>query len=101
MHARRRLGLTQEQLASPLNVSAQALQNWEARRRTGQLNKKTKDLRDLLSRMDDYVVTPKENKWLSAPLPSFSGRSPRELITEGRICELVVEFNRLSEAQPV
>jgi len=37
---------------------------------------------------------------LSAPLEALSGRSPQELLTEGRLRELVVEFDRLREAQP-
>ena len=43
--------------------------------------------------MDDYVVALKEKAWLSVPLEAFGGRSPQELITEGRIRELVVEFD--------
>lgn len=57
--------------------------------------------RELLSRMDDYVVALNQKEWLSSPLEAFGGRSPQELITEGRIRELVVEFDRLREAQPV
>jgi hypothetical protein len=63
--------------------------------------KRTRDLRELLSRMDDYVVAPREREWLSSPLVAFSGRTPQELISEGRIRDLVVEFDRLREGQPV
>ncbi len=65
------------------------------------MSSKTRDLRELLSCLDHYVVAPKEKAWLSAPLEAFGGRSLQELITEGRIRELVVEFDRLREAQPV
>jgi hypothetical protein len=63
--------------------------------------KKTRDLRELLARMDDYVVAPKETEWLSSPLEAFAGLTPQELIAEGRIRDLVVEFDRLREGQPV
>ena len=86
--ARQRLGLSQAQLARALNVTARTLQNWEAGKGTSQMAKRTRDLRELLSRMDDYVVAPTEKEWLSSPLEAFAGRSPRELITEGRIRDL-------------
>jgi transcriptional regulator with XRE-family HTH domain len=100
LDARQRLGLSQEQLASALNVTARTLQNWEADKGTSQMYKKTRDLRELLSRMDDYVVAPEEKTWLSSPLEAFAGRTPRQLIAEGRIRDLVVEFDR-SSIEPI
>jgi transcriptional regulator with XRE-family HTH domain len=100
-NARQRLGLSQDQLANALNVTARTVQNWEAGKGTSQMYKKTRDLRELLSRMDDYVVAPKEKEWLSSPLEAVAGRTPQELIADGRIRDLVVEFDRLREGQPV
>lgn len=101
LEARQRLGLSQSQMATALNVTARTLQNWEARKGTSLMYKKTRDLRELLSRMDDYVVAPKEKKWLSSPLEAFAGKTPQELIATGRIRDLIVEFERLREGQPV
>jgi transcriptional regulator with XRE-family HTH domain len=101
LDARQRLGLSQEQLASALNVTTRTLQNWEAGKGISQMSKKTRDLRELLSRMDDYVLVPEEKTWLSSPLEAFAGKTPQQLIAEGRIRDLVVEFGRLSDGQPV
>jgi transcriptional regulator with XRE-family HTH domain len=99
--ARQRLGLSQAQLASALNVTVRTLQNWEAGKGTSIMAKKTGDLRGLLSRMDEYVVAPEEKEWLSSSLEAFGGRTPQELIAEGRIRDIVIEFDRLREGQPV
>jgi DNA-binding transcriptional regulator YiaG len=70
---RKRLGLTQEQMASSLNVTTRTLQNWEKNIGTSQLKRKTGDLRELLALMDDYVVASQEKEWLETPREAESG----------------------------
>ena len=60
--------------------------------------KKTRDLRELFRLMGDYVAAPKEKNWISSSLQAFGGHTPQQLVTEGRIRDLVVEFNRLRES---
>ena len=72
--ARKRLGLTQEQMANALNVTTRTLQNWEGGLGTSQMPKKTQDLRELLRLMDDYVIAPKEREWLETPLRAVQNR---------------------------
>ena len=100
-NAGRRLGLTQEQMAIALNLPVRSLLHSNAWRGTNQSNMRITALRGLLLRMDDYVVASKENEWLSSPLEAFGGRSPRELITEGRMRDLITALDRLREGQPV
>lgn len=99
--ARKRLGLTQEQMASALNVTTRTLQNWERNVGTSQMERKTRDLWELLELMDDYVVAREEASWLSTPSSAFKNKRPIDLIIAGRIRDLIVEFQRLREGQPL
>jgi hypothetical protein len=36
------------------------------------------------------VVAPEEKHWLSTPLEAFAGRTPQELIADGRIRDLLI-----------
>jgi DNA-binding XRE family transcriptional regulator len=98
---RRRLGLTQEQMAHALNVATRTLQNWEKKIGISHLVRKTRDLRELLELMDDYVSSPEERDWLNAPLAAFQNQRPIDLIAEGKLRDLIIEFQRLREGQPL
>jgi DNA-binding XRE family transcriptional regulator len=98
---RKRLGLTQDQMAKALNVAPRTIQNWESGVGTSQMAKKTQDLKELLQLMDDFVVAPKEQEWLETPLPAIRNRTPVQAIIEGKIRDIIVEFLRLGEGQPV
>lgn len=63
--------------------------------------RKTRDLRELLDLMDDYVVSQREQEWLKAPLPALQNRKPIDLIAEGKLRDLIVEFQRMREGQPL
>jgi DNA-binding transcriptional regulator YiaG len=99
--ARARLGLTQEEMASALNVTTRTLQNWERNIGTSQMERKTRDLWELLELMDDYVVAKEETNWLDTPNQTFRNKKPVELIVEGKLRDLIVEFHRLREGQPL
>jgi DNA-binding transcriptional regulator YiaG len=98
---RKRLGLTQDEMASALNVTTRTLQNWEKDIGTSQMERKTKDLWELLNFMDDYVVAREEKDWLYTANPTFKNKKPIELIVEGKLRDLIVEFGRLREGQPL
>jgi len=101
LDARKRLALTQEQMASALNVTTRTLQNWERNIGTSQMERKTRDLWELLELMDDYVVARDEKAWLSTPNSAFKNKRPIDLVIEGKIRDLIVEFQRLREGQPL
>jgi DNA-binding transcriptional regulator YiaG len=97
---RKRLGLTQDEMAGALTVTVRTLQNWEKGIGTSQLKRKMRDLVELTALMDDYVSAPHEREWLSSPLAALQNKTPKELIAAGRVRDLTVEFLRLREGQP-
>jgi transcriptional regulator with XRE-family HTH domain len=99
--ARKRLGLTQEEMAAALGIAPRTLQNWERGLGLSQMGKKVRDLSELLSMMDEFVIAPKEAEWLKTPLEAFRNRAPVDLIKEGKLRDLIVEFHRLREGQPL
>ena len=98
---RSRFGLTQEQMAHALNITSRTLQNWEKRVGTSQMLRKTRDLRELLGLLDDYVSSSEEQAWLNTPSAAFRDSRPIDLIVQGKIRDLIVEFQRLREGQPL
>ena len=97
--ARKRFGLSQKEMALALNVSEQTIRIWEHDFEASQMSKKTLELIELLKLMDEYVVVTEETIWLNIPLPIVQGRTPRQMILEGRMRDLIIEFLRLREGQ--
>jgi uncharacterized protein (DUF2384 family) len=77
------------------------LQSWEKGIGTSQLKRKMRDLTELMTLMDEYVSAPREQEWLSTPQQALQNKTPRELIAKGRVRDLIVEFLRMREGQPV
>jgi DNA-binding transcriptional regulator YiaG len=98
---RKRFGLTQEQLAAAVNVTTRTVQNWERDVATTQMERKTRDLRELSDLLRDYVIRDKESEWLRSEQKALRGKRPLDLLLEGKIRDLIVEFRRLQEGQPV
>ena len=98
---RNRLGLTQAEMAEALGVTVRTGQNWEKSIGTSQLKRKLRDLTELTTLMDEYVSAPREREWLSTPMLALQNKTPRELVASGRVRDLVVEFLRMREGQPV
>jgi transcriptional regulator with XRE-family HTH domain len=98
---RRRLGLTQEQMAAAIGVTVRTLQNWESGKLGRNLDRKLRDMRELSALVEDYIPSDKRDQWLRAPLAAFEGASPAQLIEEGRTRDLIIEFRRLQENQPL
>lgn len=98
---RKLFDLTQEQVAAALNVTPRTIQNWEMQIGTSQIERKTRDLREFLALVHDYVVPGKEAEWLRTTSRAFKGRRPIDLLTEGKVRDVIVEFRRLRDGQPI
>lgn len=101
LQLRKKLDVTQDQLATALNISRRTVQNWEQNNSTSQMKRKTRDLWELAELIDHYVVSGKESEWLRTKLKAFQGRRPLDLLLEGKIRDLIIEFRRLQQGEPV
>jgi uncharacterized protein (DUF2384 family) len=77
------------------------MQSWEKGVGTSQLKRKMRDLTELTTLMDEYVSAPSEREWLSTPQQALQNKRPRDLIAGGRVRDLIVEFLRMRQGQPV
>src|SRR5260370_17511621 len=98
--AGKRLGLTQQQMAHALNITTRTPQNWEKKVGTSQLLRKTRDLRELLSLMHDYVVPTEEQDWLNTSLAALHNRKPSDVVAQGQLRDIIDDFPPLPEPQP-
>lgn len=65
------------------------------------MERKSRDLWELIGLMDDYLVAREEKDWLNNVNPTSKNKKPIELIVEGKLRDLIVEFQRLREGQPL
>ncbi len=98
---RQRLGLTQDQMAAAIGVTVRTLQNWESGKLGRNPDRKLRDIRELTALVEDYIPSDKRDPWLRTPLAAFDGASPAQMIQEGRTRDLIIEFHRLQEGQPL
>jgi DNA-binding XRE family transcriptional regulator len=101
LRVRKKLDVTQEQLARAIHVNSRTIQNWERNVATSQAERKTRDLRELMALLEDYVLPGKEPVWMRTNLDALGGKSPLDLLVDGKMRDLIVEFRRLQEGQPV
>lgn len=98
---RKRLGLTQQQLASALKVSPRTVQNWESGVGLSQLEKRAGDVAEFVDLLNDYVRPEDQSEWLRTANDSFRGRTPLEMLIAGTVRDVIVEFRRLQAGQPM
>jgi DNA-binding transcriptional regulator YiaG len=98
---RKQLGLTQEQLAAALKLSPRTIQNWESGAGLSQMEKRTRDLMELFDLLNDYVPVGQQAEWMRSPSNAFAGRAPLDLLFEGKVRDVILEFRRLQAGQPL
>jgi transcriptional regulator with XRE-family HTH domain len=92
---RKQLGLTQAELASALKLSPRTVQNWESGMGLSQIGKRAADVAEFVDLLNDYIRPEQQREWLRTSNSVFGGPAPLELLIEGRVRDIIVEFRRL------
>jgi len=93
------LDLTQVDLAAALDVTPRTVQNWEKRGHGPE--RRYRDLKELHGLLSKYIESGQIASWMDSPNEAFQGRTPRELIREGKTRDLILEFGRLQTGEPL
>jgi DNA-binding transcriptional regulator YiaG len=97
---REHFGLTQTELAHALGVSLRTVQNWE-RSGVARSPRQLRDLEELWTILKESIKASDIPAWLRSESDSFAGQRPIELLKEGKSRDIIVEFRRLQEGEPV
>lgn len=65
------------------------------------MGKRTHDLLELADLLNDYLPPGQHAKWMQSPTEAFGGRAPLDLLLDGKIRDVIVEFRRLQAGQPL
>jgi hypothetical protein len=60
-----------------------------------------RDLQELSELIARYVENDKIPAWMDGKNEAFGGLTPRELIRDGRMRELTLEFRRMQSGEPL
>lgn len=97
---RENFGLTQTELAHAFGVSLRTIQNWE---RSGEPSRAraARDLEELWDALRDSVKAADIPAWLRSANDAFDGRTPIDLLKDGKARDIISEFRRLQAGEPV
>ncbi len=96
---RKKLNLTQVEVANSVGVTSRTVQNWETREAAPE--RRLRDLRELHDLLTKYVESGQLSAWMDSPNEAFQGHTPRELIREGKTRDLILEFRRTQSGEPL
>jgi len=96
---RQELDLTQQDVANALDVTTRTVQNWERHGRGSE--RQMRDLRELNDLASKYVGVQQISSWMDNPNEAFQKHTPREMIRQGKIRDLILEFQRLQTGEPL
>lgn len=97
---REQFGLTQTELAHAVGVSLRTVQNWE-RAGTSGSPRQLRDLDELWTTLKETMKIEEVPIWLHSPNDALGGERPIDLLQEGKVRDLIVEFRRLQAGEPI